>query len=83
MKLLVEEAIGILVQSAVFLVGLAASVAIGMLMAMHVDSTGGLVVVTILAGAGLLAAASFSQTVRDRIVERQLTRSLEAAAKKT
>lgn len=81
MKVFLEELVGLSVQLAVFLVGLVLSVAIGMIVATSVDSIGGLVIATIVAGAGLLSAASFSQTVRDRIAERQLERVLAEAKK--
>ena len=79
MKVFLEELVGLSVQLAVFLIGLVLSVAVGMIVATSVDSIGGLVVATIVAGAGLLSAASFSQTVRDRIAERQLERVLAEA----
>ncbi len=81
MKVFLEELVGLSVQLAVFLIGLVLSVAVGMIVATSVDSIGGLVVATIVAGAGLLSAASFSQTVRDRIAERQLERVLAEAKK--
>ena len=81
MKVFLEELVGLSVQLAVFLIGLVLSVAVGMIVATSVDSIGGRVVATIVAGAGLLSAASFSQTVRDRIAERQLERVLAEAKK--
>lgn len=81
MKVILEELVGLAAQVAVFLVGLVLSVGGGMLVATRLDSIPGLVVATVLAGAGLLSAASFSQTVRDRIAERQLERVLEDAKK--
>lgn len=79
MKVLLEELVGLIAQVAVFTVGLAGSVAVGMVMAMQVSSIGGLIVATVVAGAGLLGAASVSQTVRDRIAQKQLERTLNAA----
>ena len=76
MKVILEELVGLSVQVAVFLLGLVLSVAFGMLLATRTDSIPGLVIATVLSGAGLLSAASFSQTVRDRIAERQLERIL-------
>ncbi len=76
MKVILEELVGLSVQVAVFLLGLVLSVAFGMLLATRTDSIPGLVIATVLAGAGLLSAASFSQTVRDRLAERQLERIL-------
>lgn len=76
MKVFLEELVGLSAQLAVFLLGLVLSVAGGMLIAARLDSIPGLVIATILSGAGLLSAASFSQTVRDRIAERQLERLL-------
>lgn len=81
MKVILEELVGLAAQVAVFLVGLVLSVGGGMLIATRLDSIPGLVVATVLAGAGLLSAASFSQTVRDRIAERQLERVLEDVKK--
>ena len=83
MKIFLEELVGLSAQLGVFLLGLVLSVAAGMLLASRTDSIPGLVGATILAGAGLLSAASFSQTVRDRIAERQLERILADGAKRS
>jgi len=63
-----RQAIGLLAQGAVFLVGLCLSLIIGMFLSAHTDGAGDLLVVTIVTGAGLLGAAVVSQIAYDRIV---------------
>ena len=57
-----------LLQGAIFMVGLTLSLAVGMFLAAQLDSTGGLLVATIVAGAGLLGAAVLSQMAHDHLV---------------
>jgi hypothetical protein len=64
------EGIGLLAQAAVFSVGLVISLVVGMVLAKHTDGPGGLLVATILSGAGLLTSAALSQTLRDHLTER-------------
>jgi hypothetical protein len=63
-----RQAVGLLVQGAVFLFGLCISLIVGMFLGAHTDGAGDLLIVTILTGAGLLGAAVVSQIVYDRIV---------------
>jgi hypothetical protein len=62
-----REVLGLLAQVAVFMVGLCISLGVGMGLAAHTDGPGLLIVVTLVAGFGLLGAAVLSQLVRDRI----------------
>jgi hypothetical protein len=64
------EAVGLLAQAGVFVVGLALSLVIGMVLAAHLDGPGGLLFATVLSGAGLLGSAALSQTLRDYLVQR-------------
>jgi hypothetical protein len=61
------EALGLLAQVAVFAIGLVISLVVGMVLAAHTDGPGGLLVATILSGAGLLTSAALSQTLRDHL----------------
>ena len=56
------------VQGAIFMVGLVLSIAVGMFLAAHLDGAAGLLVATVVAGAGLLGGAVLSQVVHDHIV---------------
>ncbi len=58
-------------QSGFFLVGLVLSLLVGMLLAAHLDGASGLLIATIVSGAGLLAAAAGSQTLHDGILDRR------------
>ena len=58
-------------QGGTFLVGLLLSLVIGMVLAAHLDGPGGLLIATVISGAGLLAAAAFSQTLRDWLLDRR------------
>jgi hypothetical protein len=62
-------------QVAVFLVGLVLSLAAGMALAASLDGPGGLLVSTVVAAAGLLGAAVFSQMVHDHLLIRTLASS--------
>lgn len=62
-----REVLGLLAQIAIFLVGLCLSLGVGMELAARTDGPGLLIVVTLIAGFGLLGAAVLSQLVRDRI----------------
>lgn len=68
MEELRQEIIGLLAQVVVFTVGMAASLAVGMVMAARTEGPLALLLVTIIAGSGLLGAAMVSQVVRDRLV---------------
>ena len=59
-------------QVAVFFVGLVVSLVVGMAMAAFLDGPGGLLVSTIVAGAGLLGGAVLSQVVHDHLITRAL-----------
>jgi len=58
-------------QGGVFLAGLLLSLIVGMVLAAHLDGPGGLLVATIISGAGLLAAAALSQTLRDWLLDKR------------
>jgi hypothetical protein len=68
MEELKQEVVGLLAQVIVFTVGMSVSLVIGMVLAARTDGPAALLVVTIVAGAGLLGAAVLSQVVRDRLV---------------
>jgi hypothetical protein len=57
-------------QGVAFIVGLALSLIVGMYLAAHLDGPGGLLIATVIAGAGLLGAAIASQSLRDYLVRR-------------
>jgi hypothetical protein len=59
-------------QVAVFFVGLVLSLALGMMLAVLLDGTGGLLIATVVAGAGLLGGAVLSQAVHDYVIIRAL-----------
>lgn len=65
------DVVGLLAQCALFLVGLVLSLVIGMVLAAHLDGPGGLLIATIIAGAGLLGAAVASQALRDYLMRRE------------
>lgn len=71
MKGLVADLVGILAQCALFLVGLVLSLVVGMVLAAHLDGPGGLLIATIISGAGLLGAAVASQALRDHLMKRE------------
>lgn len=68
----VAEGVGLLAQATVFMVGLVLSLVVGMVLAAHLDGPGGLLVATVISGAGLLTAAALSQILRDWLVLRGL-----------
>jgi len=67
MEALRREILGLLAQGAVFLVGLVISLTVGIVLAARTDGPGLLILVTLIAGFGLLGAAVLSQQVHDRI----------------
>ncbi len=71
MKGLVGDLIGLAAQCVLFAVGLVLSLVLGMVLAAHLDGPGGLLVATIISGAGLLGAAVASQALRDYLIRRE------------
>ena len=71
MKGLVGDIVGLLAQCALFVVGLILSLVIGMVLAAHLDGPGGLLIATVISGAGLLGAAVASQALRDYLIRRE------------
>ena len=71
MKGLVGDLIGLLAQCVVFVVGLVLSLVIGMVLGAHLDGPGGLLIATVVSGAGLLGAAVASQALRDYLIRRE------------
>jgi hypothetical protein len=57
-----------LAQAGIFVVGLALSLVVGMVLARFLDGAPGLLFATIIAGGGLLGAAVLSQVAHDHIV---------------
>ncbi len=70
MKGMTADIVGLLAQGAVFLAGLVLSLVIGMVLAAHLDGPGGLLIATVVSGAGLLGAAVASQALRDYLLRR-------------
>jgi hypothetical protein len=68
------EVMAAVAQGAFFLVGLAVSLVIGMVLAAHLDGPGGLLIATVISGAGLLTAAGASQTLREYLLEKRAHR---------
>lgn len=68
MEELRREIIGLFFQVGVFSLGLVLSLGLGILLSAHTDGPGVLLLVTLVAGLGLLGSAVLSQIVRDRIV---------------
>ncbi len=68
MEELRREILGLLVQTLVFVLGLAIALGMGIVLGARTEGPAGLLLVTLLAGVGLLGAAVISQIVRDRIV---------------
>ncbi len=66
------EGVALLAQAGFFLVGLVLSIAIGMVLSTFLDGPGGLLIATVISGAGLLGAAAMSQSLRDYLLERRL-----------
>jgi hypothetical protein len=71
MKGFAADALALLVQCLAFCVGLVLSLVIGMVLAAHLDGPGGLLIATVVSGAGLLGAAVASQALRDYLVRRE------------
>ncbi|HEY2749041.1 MAG TPA: hypothetical protein VGL86_30680 [Polyangia bacterium] len=71
MKGLVGDLIGLLAQCVLFVVGLVLSLVLGMVLAAHLDGPGGLLIATVISGAGLLGAAVASQALRDYLIRRE------------
>ncbi len=71
MKGLVADLLGLLAQCVLFVVGLVVSLVVGMVLAAHLDGPGGLLIATIISGAGLLGAAVASQALRDYLMKRE------------
>ena len=71
MKGWLADLFGLVAQCAVFLVGLVLSLIVGMVLAAHLDGPGGLLIATIISGAGLLGAAVASQALRDYLLRRE------------
>jgi hypothetical protein len=71
MKGIAGDMLGLLAQCVVFAVGLVLSLIIGMVLAAHLDGPGGLLIATVVSGAGLLGAAVASQALRDYLVRRE------------
>jgi hypothetical protein len=70
MKGLVGDIVGLVAQCVLFVVGLILSLVIGMVLAAHLDGPGGLLIATVISGAGLLGAAVASQALRDYMMRR-------------
>jgi hypothetical protein len=68
MNVWVAEGLALGAQCLFFTVVMAISVAVGMVMAAYLDGPGGLLVATIVSGAGLLLGANLSQALHDRIL---------------
>lgn len=71
MKGWTADLVGLLAQCALFLVGLVLSLVVGMVLGAHLDGPGGLLIATIISGAGLLGAAVASQALRDYLMRRE------------
>jgi len=72
MKGWTADLVGLAAQCVVFVVGLILSLVIGMVLAAHLDGPGGLLIATVISGAGLLGAAVASQALRDYLLRRDL-----------
>jgi hypothetical protein len=66
------EVLATAAQVAFFLAGLAISLLVGMVLAGVLDGPGGLLIATVISGAGLLTAAALSQNLRDWLIQRDL-----------
>jgi hypothetical protein len=71
MKGVTADIVGLLAQCALFVIGLILSLVVGMVLAAHLDGPGGLLIATIISGAGLLGAAVASQAMRDWLMRRE------------
>jgi hypothetical protein len=70
MKGLVGDVLALGAQCLAFVVGLVLSLVVGMVLAAHLDGAGGLIIATVVAGAGLLGAAVGSQALRDYLLRK-------------
>ncbi len=68
----VAEALALLAQVVFFLCGLAISLLVGMALGGVLDGPGGLLIATVVSGAGLLTSAALSQSLRDYLIQRGL-----------
>ena len=68
MNVWVAEGLALGAQCVFFTIVMAISVAVGMVMAAYLDGPGGLLVATVVSGAGLLLGANLSQALHDRIL---------------
>jgi hypothetical protein len=71
MKGFAVDAVALLAQCVAFAIGLVASLVLGMVLAAHLDGPGGLLIATVISGAGLLGAAVASQALRDYLIRRE------------
>jgi hypothetical protein len=71
MKGLTLDIVALAAQCGAFAVGLVLSLMLGMVLAAHLDGPGGLIIATVVAGAGLLGAAVASQSLRDYLIRRE------------
>lgn len=71
MKGVTADLVGIFAQCVVFVAGLLLSLVVGMVLAAHLDGPGGLLIATLVSGAGLLGAAVASQALRDYLMRRE------------
>jgi hypothetical protein len=67
---LVLEVVGLCAQGMAFLLGLVVSIVVGMMLAAVLDGPGGLLIATVVSGAGLLGSAVVSQVLHDRLLDR-------------
>lgn len=72
MKGVVLDVVALAAQGVAFLVGMILSLMVGMFLAAHLDGPGGLLIATVVSGAGLLGAAVGSQALKDYLVRRDL-----------
>lgn len=73
------ETLALASQCGLFMAGLAISLLVGMVLAAHLDGAAGLLLATVISGAGLLSAAALSQSLKDWMVQRSLEKPEEAA----
>lgn len=70
MKGVALDVVALLAQCGAFFVGMVLSIVIGMVLAAHLDGPGGLIIATVISGAGLLGAAVASQALKDYLLRR-------------
>lgn len=66
---MLSEILALVAQAGVFLFGLAVSLVVGIFLGSKLDGPGGLLIATVIAGAGLLGAAVVSQILHDYLLE--------------